>query len=173
MLLPKSTPMVIEYRWECQLKTVQGHRDGQWVLNFFISVSLARPELFAMADERWMRSRAPVLVLCCTPNTSTGYPISCRRVVQELQLQKLNRPWQVGEWKLGRFLSFLSIHFNVFSFETFNRTLCLHCADTECINIYVTRTYTGPPLRGVVAQWWCSVPSVRKVAGLNSTLATT
>ena len=27
--------------------------------------------------------------------------------------------------------------------------------------------------RAYVAEWWCSVPSVRKVAGSNSTLAAT
>lgn len=64
-------------------------------------VRLARPELFAMVNELWAQNGAPVLVLSCVPEADEGRPLSCMNVVQELQLQKLNRPWQVHNCCVG------------------------------------------------------------------------
>lgn len=58
-------------------------------------LELAQPELFAMTEDEWTQSLAPVLVLSCIPDSRTGHPISCRTILQHLDLQKLNRPWQV------------------------------------------------------------------------------
>lgn len=50
-----------------------------------------------MLKELWSEPGVPVLVLSCVPAYNAPR-IPCIRIVEELQLAALNRPWQVREF---------------------------------------------------------------------------
>ena len=58
-------------------------------------VELCRGEIFAMCNEQWALPGAPLLVLACVPHIDSVRTVSCVTIVNCLQLQKMNRPWQV------------------------------------------------------------------------------
>ena len=61
----------------------------------YFPVALSRPELMAMVSELWSNPDVPVVVLSCVPEYNIPR-LPCISIVEQLQLGKLNRPWQVS-----------------------------------------------------------------------------
>ena len=58
------------------------------------TVAAGYVELKAMLNELWSQPGVPVLVLSCVPEYNYSRT-PCIRIVEELHLSSLNRPWQV------------------------------------------------------------------------------
>ena len=61
---------------------------------YFPAVDIGIEELKAVVNDRWVHSKAPLLVLSCVANASNGQ-FSSINVANILNLRDLNRPWQV------------------------------------------------------------------------------
>ncbi|XP_033637096.1 F-box only protein 4-like isoform X3 [Asterias rubens] len=54
----------------------------------------AKPELFALMDERWTTSKCPLVILSCVPDSTTS-KVPCVTLAKQLDLHKLNRTWKM------------------------------------------------------------------------------
>ncbi len=61
----------------------------------------AKPELFALMDERWTSSKCPLVILSCVPDSTTS-KVPCVTLAKQLDLHKLNRAWKMFDVDVNR-----------------------------------------------------------------------